>query len=83
MRIIANILIILFFIFTRFASAAAYESGISTEAQWNLKTPITTLMKCRQQKTLYALSTDPIEKFARMVGNNEYEVVNKNIVVDK
>ncbi|MBJ2119286.1 MULTISPECIES: polysaccharide deacetylase family protein [Proteus] len=34
-------------------------------------------------KRLYALSTDPIEKFARMVGNDEYEVVNKNIVVDK
>lgn len=34
-------------------------------------------------KRLYALSTDPIEKFARIVGNDEYEVVNKNIVVDK
>lgn len=34
-------------------------------------------------KRLYALSTDPIEKFARMVGNDEYEVVNENIVVDK
>lgn len=34
-------------------------------------------------KRLYALSTDSVEKFARMVGNDEYEVVNKNIVVDK
>lgn len=34
-------------------------------------------------KRLYALSTDSIEKFARMVGNDEYEVVNDNIVVDK
>lgn len=34
-------------------------------------------------KRLYALSSDSVAKFARMVGNDEYEVINKHIVVDK
>ncbi|SUC36944.1 Poly-beta-1,6-N-acetyl-D-glucosamine N-deacetylase precursor [Providencia rustigianii] len=34
-------------------------------------------------KRLYAYSTDPISKFALMVGNGEETVVNKNVVVDK
>lgn len=34
-------------------------------------------------KRLYALKTDPIEKFARMVGNSGESVVNENIVVDR
>ncbi|HHR6138751.1 TPA: polysaccharide deacetylase family protein [Providencia alcalifaciens] len=34
-------------------------------------------------KRLYAYSTDPISKFALMVGNSEQDVVNKNVVVDK
>lgn len=34
-------------------------------------------------KRLYALKTDPIEKFAQMVGNRSDNIVNKNIVVDR
>ncbi|EML1935968.1 polysaccharide deacetylase family protein [Providencia sp. 21OH12SH02B-Prov] len=34
-------------------------------------------------KRLYALKTDSIEKFARMVGNSGQSVVNENIVVDR
>lgn len=34
-------------------------------------------------KRLYALKTDPIEKFAQMVGNSGDEIVNENIVVDR
>lgn len=34
-------------------------------------------------KRLYALRTDPIEKFATMIGNSGPEVVNKDIVVDR
>ncbi|MBW5408144.1 polysaccharide deacetylase family protein [Morganella morganii] len=34
-------------------------------------------------KRLYALRTDPIDKFATMIGNSGPEVVNKDIVVDR
>lgn len=34
-------------------------------------------------KRLYAFRTDPLDKFAQMVGNSEQNVVNQNIIVDK
>lgn len=34
-------------------------------------------------KRLYAFRTDPIEKFASMVGNGDHSVVNQNIIVDR
>ncbi|WP_273802822.1 polysaccharide deacetylase family protein [Providencia rettgeri] len=34
-------------------------------------------------KRLYAFRTDPLDKFAQMVGNSEQSVVNQNIIVDK
>ncbi|HGN1704482.1 TPA: polysaccharide deacetylase family protein [Providencia rettgeri] len=34
-------------------------------------------------KRLYALRTDPLDKFSQMVGNSEQGVINKNIIIDK
>ncbi|WP_337226269.1 polysaccharide deacetylase family protein [Proteus terrae] len=72
MRIITNSLIILCFIFTGFVSAAPYERGIPTEAQWDLKTPITTLMQLRQQKTLYAFVGDKLRPVAELFPNQGF-----------
>ncbi|WP_337236212.1 polysaccharide deacetylase family protein [Proteus faecis] len=74
MRIIANILIILCFIFTGFVSAVPYERGILTEAQWDLTTPITTLMQLRQQKTLYAFVGDKLRPVAELCPNQGFYV---------
>lgn len=72
MRIISKILIILCFIFTGFASAVPYERGVPTEAQWDLKTPITTLMQLRQQKTLYAFVGDKLQPVAELFPNQGF-----------
>ncbi|XTD82193.1 hypothetical protein AB8849_01495 [Proteus vulgaris] len=64
MRIITNGLIILFFILTGFTFATPLEKEISTEAQWDLDTPTTTLMQLRQQKTLYAFVGDKLRPVA-------------------
>ncbi|WP_109407198.1 polysaccharide deacetylase family protein [Proteus faecis] len=74
MRIIANVLIILCFIFTGFVSAVPYERGILTEAQWDLTTPITTLMQLRQQKTLYAFVGDKLRPVAELCPNQGFYV---------
>ncbi|GAB1437375.1 polysaccharide deacetylase family protein [Providencia sp.] len=34
-------------------------------------------------KRLYALRTDPLDKFSRMVGNSEQSVINQNIIIDR
>ncbi|EPG7577315.1 polysaccharide deacetylase family protein [Providencia rettgeri] len=34
-------------------------------------------------KRLYAFRSDPLEKFAQMVGNSEKSVVNQNIIIDR
>ena len=34
-------------------------------------------------KRLYAFRTDPLEKFAQMVGNSEKSVINQNIIIDR
>lgn len=72
MRIIANCLIILCFIFTGFTSAVPYDRGISTEAQWDLNAPITTLMQLRQQKTLYAFVGDKLRPVAELCPNQGF-----------
>ncbi|NBM68849.1 polysaccharide deacetylase family protein [Proteus sp. G2663] len=74
MRIITNGLIILFFIFTGFAFATSLEREIPTETQWDLKTPTTTLMQVRQQKTLYAFIGNKLRPVAELYPNQGFYV---------
>lgn len=76
MRIITNGLIILLYIFTGFAFATSSERGIPTEAQWDLETPITTLMQLRQQKTLYAFVGDKLRPVAELYPSQGFYISN-------